>query len=754
MAQSGGDRSVNRITTGQLSWDAGVDSSKLTTIASSENPTGIKPNQLTWAVNATMRGGGITQRAGWTFLGTMPHTAVFQEATFYSPDGGFPYMIACIGGRQFRVQVAASFSQFDVDEITIPGDPNPATEPKNWMVQGENFQVIQDGVSLPLIWDGNFMRRSDGPQYVVGVVFTGPSIGPPAQFTFQLFDLNAPFSGTVNQTVLIDNKFWIEVEPDNFAVLQNINDPRNGALLPADVSILDGSGNEVAITLVPLIIPAIGASYNPAFIITAYSGSLPLNVTIDGFDWQITGQGAVPPGANQVRLVNLTATPAAPTIANQTPIYSVPEIPTAQAMAYYMGRLWYASGREFGAGDIVFGPSGTAQYRLRDSILKGTENTYLVGGGSFVTPTNDGEIRALNYTVIQDDTLSGQGQGNLYAFTPSAIYAIHVTPDRASWVTQATPLITLSQRGNGGISDRAIVPVNGDLFYRSPDGIRSLAISLRYQDQWANTPISNEASRALDRDNRALLRYASGVSFDNRCLTTCLPFETDVGVAFKGIVALDFDLISGIASKLPPAWEGMLEGLDVLRVLQANFGGLERCFAFVLGRESQQIELWELTLGERFDNNRTGEARVTWMFETPSFTWGDPFKMKRLESIELWIDRLFGTVDFQVWYRPGSSACWYAWPPGFRECAPKNPCDTIPPSGPCDYPEQDFPEQYRTALVLPTPRASCNSSNGRLTTEDYAFQVRFIITGFCRIRGLRVFATPTVKAPFTGLVCP
>ena len=50
---------------GSVNWSAGVDSVKLPTIASSDNPNGLARNELSWLCNGTVRDGGISQRATW-----------------------------------------------------------------------------------------------------------------------------------------------------------------------------------------------------------------------------------------------------------------------------------------------------------------------------------------------------------------------------------------------------------------------------------------------------------------------------------------------------------------------------------------------------------------------------------------------------------------------------------------------------------------------------------------------------------------
>lgn len=421
-----------------------------------------------------------------------------------------------------------------------------------------------------------------------------------------------------------------------------------------------------------------------------------------------------------------------------------PFIPTGQSMDYFMGRLWVANGREYLAGDIVLGPSGTAPYGKRDAVLHVTENTYLAGGGVFIVPTVAGNIRAIAHTANLDTAL---GEGRLFIFTRKTIYAVNVTPTRAQWQALSEPLQTVVQRQFGTTSDRSIVPVNGDLFFQSVDGVRSLLLAIRNFGQWANTSISREENRVLAFNDRALLRFGTGINYDNRLLQSVLPFQTPVGAAWKGLMPLDFDLLSNLGEKLPPVWEGMLEGLDHLQLFVGDFGGRERAFAVVLSRiDPADIELWELTNSERFDED---DRRVEWFVETPAYTWGNSFTLKELDSMEIWIDRMYGTVDFKVEFRPDSDPCWYPWHE-WRECTARNSCEDV--NNPVCYPIQPFCESFRTTMVLPKPPHPCGQI-GRPVNIGYQFQMRITIKGFCRIRGILVHAFPRDKQPYLGITC-
>jgi hypothetical protein len=299
------------------------------------------------------------------------------------------------------------------------------------------------------------------------------------------------------------------------------------------------------------------------------------------------------------------------------------ELPAAGPMDYYQGRIWYAQGRAYAAGDIVDGPSGTVPYDNRESSLHVTENPRALAGDGFLVPTNAGNIRALAHTANLDDNL---GVSPLYVLTRRAIYATTIPVKRADWVASNELVQKVVQRRFGTYGDRSVVAVNGDLFYQSTDGIRSLFVALRYFQQWGNTPISFNENRVLVFNDRNLMRFSSGIEFDNRMLQTALPVLTPKGVAFQGLIPLDFDLISTLQEKLPPAWEGLFEGVDVLQLFEGDFGGLQRAFAVVVSRVTGEIEIWELSLSNPFDVNGADTNRIQWIVETPAYTWNKPAK--------------------------------------------------------------------------------------------------------------------------------
>lgn len=432
---------------------------------------------------------------------------------------------------------------------------------------------------------------------------------------------------------------------------------------------------------------------------------------------------------------------------------NINELPAATAMEYYMDRVWYAQGRTVGAGDIVKNhSSGTAAYGFRDSILKVTENPLCVGGDNFTVPSQSGNVRGIKAGAQIDAAL---GEGKLYIFTRKKVYSLTVPVTRQDWINANTtnaPQMTVVQLVNGSVNDRSIVAVNGDLYYQSLDpAIRSLLQYVRGFSQPGNIPISRNVQRALQFNDRSLMRFATGIQFDNRVWQGVLPKQIATGqVIHQAVLLLDFDTVSTLQEHEPPAWDGMYEGLQILQMYTGDFGGLERAFAAAVSELDGTIQVWEFTLASRTQN---GDNRVTWFAEFPAFTWGKEFELKQLHGGEIWFDKVFGTVELEVWYRPDADPCWKPWLIT-QFCSVRNCAEDV--TNPVCYPNAgpEYREGYRWPITLPEPpNPGCASGSTRLSNIGYQFQVKIVIKGWMRIRGLLLFAEPKEKGAYETLEC-
>lgn len=425
------------------------------------------------------------------------------------------------------------------------------------------------------------------------------------------------------------------------------------------------------------------------------------------------------------------------------------EIPAATAMDYYENRLWYAQGRKYSAGDIVGGPSGDPALNGQDAVLKVTENPLALGGDGFTLPSMSGNIRAIVHSSQLNASL---GQGSLYVGTRKAIYNPQVPITRQDWIgadTSNMPSQPIVQLINGPCGHRSIIPINGDLYYQAFDpAIRSLIRAVQYFAQPGNTAISQNVNRALKLNDRGLMRFSSSIYYDSRLLTLVLPkLGTDgVNIIHQAILALDFDVVTNLSGRNNAVWEGVYDGLPFVELISVDYEGVPRALAVILSDADNTLQLWELTEDDKTDN---GDNRVTWSPEFPAFTWsssGYEAELKQLSGGEMWVDRVSGRVEMAVYYRPDGDPCWRKW---FNTdfCAARNQ-DLDPAAYPCE----PLNEGYVFPIVFPEPCPyDCDAMGRRPTTIGYQFQVKVVMKGFCRIKGLLLHAMPRMKPQYQGL---
>lgn len=434
---------------------------------------------------------------------------------------------------------------------------------------------------------------------------------------------------------------------------------------------------------------------------------------------------------------------------------NINEIPAAGPMDYYMGRLWYAgvpTRRHYCAGDIVQGAAGTAPEFFLDSVLKVTENPLAIGGDGFMVPTSAGNIRALKHTANLDTAL---GVSELFIFTRHTVYALNVPISRRAWIgagngsgDTTNPTQRILQINSGAVNDRSIVVVNGDIFYQSFEpGIRSLMLAIRNFQQWGNTSISANEDRMLRFTDRALMKWSSGIEFNNRMLQTALPQRVGCGIVSPALIPLDFKPVTSFGEALNPVWEGAYEGLQHLQLFSVDYNGRPRAFSVMASRADGGIQLWELT---DFSRDENADSRNTMIIETPAFTWNRETTMKELDCLELWFDKIYGEVNYRVEYRPDSDPCWYQWW-AWKKCFARNSAEDV--ANPVAYPLQEYREGYRTMDSLGRPQQVCQSNMGRPSNIGYQFQLRITVKGWSRLRALVIHSNIRAEHPYANLVC-
>lgn len=409
---------------------------------------------------------------------------------------------------------------------------------------------------------------------------------------------------------------------------------------------------------------------------------------------------------------------------------SANEIPTGNVMAYTMGRLAVSlpNKTSFRIGDLVFGDGTIA------SLLRFTENEDLNTGGEVVTRVfgspfpNTGEIRAMKAMAMNDTSL---GQGPLIVGTPGVVFSVDLPFDRAVWKQMTSPLKTVNPI-LGPLAQDSTILINGDLWYRSVDGIRSYIQAVRDFNSYSNTPVSRELGDLLEKDNQKYLEFGSAALWNNYAIWTISPRKSSMGTIHDGLAVINFDGVSNLRQRTPPSWDGIWTGLNILKVVSGVVDNQQRCFVFALNADNE-IELWELDDTALYDGEN---SRIERVIETPAYNFGDGFGFKELQSGELFIEDVQGEVDITVRYRPDQHPCWVTWDSFDDICATMSDCLS---SGATP---RNLRPQYRSKLRLPQPSDDFDEINGRKYRTGYEFQTRIEITGNATLNKDRLLAKP------------
>jgi hypothetical protein len=470
---------------------------------------------------------------------------------------------------------------------------------------------------------------------------------------------------------------------------------------------------------------------------SSYSGQVGYTVFIGGAQYTVTAinnnvnnvveatfVNQVPPLTSSI-VPLLNPIPAGATVTFGIPGY---ELPPGRMGVCVSGRNWVSlpDQRSFVASDLVGDPSGTSINQYRDAVLKVTENTYLVGGGTFSVPLSCGGITGMIGLASLNSEFNA---GPLEILTPTTLFSINTPVNRSEWASTTNPLEAVSIISNGGVGQNSALLANGDLIYRALDGLRSLILTQSTFFTWGNPPLSREISPVLDADPQNLLQFASAVVFNNRLLLTTNPTKTAQGVVWNQLAVMNFDPVSSLRGKAPSIYDSSYwQDMSVLQLVTGMFAGVQRCFAFVVDANNL-IQLMEiLPFGSVTNPNVSGDA-PTWQFDLPFIFKDSQRQFKTLNDADIFIDQINGPVEVQAWLRPDYDTQWWPWN---------------------DFSIPAIPS-YQPRLPLDQPPRQFNPANQRAVNDGYTFQVRIQIKGWCRFLGAKFYANKKPEPQFPAM---
>lgn len=396
------------------------------------------------------------------------------------------------------------------------------------------------------------------------------------------------------------------------------------------------------------------------------------------------------------------------------------EVPTGTAMVYNeeIGRLVVAvPGNQIAFGDVFDGSNPA-------SILKFEEETILDDGGRFRIPLKFGKVTAMAMTANLDRS---NGQGPMIVFAQRGISSFNLPANRDIWTSLTYPTQVNMPIRYSATSQETVQLVNADLYFRAPDGFRSLMWALKEFQSPGNVPLSSEMNRILAEDDKELLDRASTMVFDNRLIFTAEPTPSDNGIYHRSLVAMDFDQISRIGLKAPPVYEGSWTSVKVTKLLSGTFN-VERAFMFSLNAATLENELWELHTETGFDESLTAQVRIQSAIELRALDANRPLELKELADLDVWLDQVVGEVVLVSQYKPDDYQCWF-------NIGSKELCQTFEN---CEEEEckalQVFEDGYRTRISFGQPPDQDEEVDNKPARAGYQHQIRLAWKGQARVR--------------------
>lgn len=409
----------------------------------------------------------------------------------------------------------------------------------------------------------------------------------------------------------------------------------------------------------------------------------------------------------------------------------IDEVPLGRQMAYGNGRLCVAvAGNQLKAGDITT--------QVFQSELSFTETNYLNGGGAFLFPNG---ITALAF-LPANNTFSGYG--SLMVFGRNLLNSLHLEiTARDRWgITEGFEVVVVP---NGSAGQDTVIKVNQDLYFRDGQGeIWSVRSASSDAGSPGNAPLSREVSRIVDYETEQLVQYSSAIYFDSRLLFLASPIVNRFGGAsFKSIISLDASPLATMRGKQPPAYDGVAEGLNFVRLLEGRINGVNRAFA-ISSDDDGENRLWEIVPSGQSDQyfiagGVLAESPVKAQEESRRFVFGEtPHQVMRLD---LWPSEIEGSVSVQVYWRADNRTKWQLWSE-FSMCAKMDNANG-------EWLNLNAQERGRVK-TLSAPSVNDDIDNQQADV-GFGFQVRVVWIGQMLIDRMVMWARPLDESAYSNI---
>jgi len=188
-------------------------------INSDVDPLLLPPTQLSFLSNGTVRGDFVKQRSctqKFTLSYDKPATqtafqlatTLFQGAAYFYPGLGLECLMLAVGGKLYRLVLGTTPNTATISAVALPDSGDSTTAVIHWLWQSEKWLIWNDGIALPMFYNGTTARRSLGSSpTTLATVGTNGYVVPPVG-SYVSVPLSAAYSGQVGIPVLIGQAMY------------------------------------------------------------------------------------------------------------------------------------------------------------------------------------------------------------------------------------------------------------------------------------------------------------------------------------------------------------------------------------------------------------------------------------------------------------------------------------------------------------------------------------------------------------------
>lgn len=168
--------------------------------------------------------------------------------------------------------------------------------------------------------------------------------------------------------------------------------------------------------------------------------------------------------------------------------------------------------------------------------------------------------------------------GPAFVANKHSLYTFQTQLERTAWGQTNFGSLALNRVGIAG--QDAVTKVQQDIWFHDGEGhIRSFSMARSDQQSWARSPLDKEVENWIRYCDPSLISYSLAEYHNNRILFSANPFiatSLDLfgnpveDIAFRGMIALELDPVSGFGQQPNPSWAGLWLGVNPMAFINVE----------------------------------------------------------------------------------------------------------------------------------------------------------------------------------------